>query len=178
MSRAWRWALPLAWPLLTVNVIAAVLYAVAWCRAHSWAWRDGVLTFVAGRRADGSTRLVGDPGGQGWSPIVGYASELERGRPDLRVHENTHVVQEVIAALIGGTVGVVLFVAGLPVAGSVAAFCGGPAWALTYGADFLRHYVTADHWHDAYRAIVFEVHAYRVQAEFLQGKRPGAWGSL
>lgn len=163
MNRAWRWVLP-AYPLLVVNVVVAALYAVVWCQATAWRWDDGVLSFVARRR------MLGNPGGQGWSWIVGYASSTDRRYPDLRVHEHTHVVQEFAFALGGAGAAAGALFAGAPVWLVVAvAFGGGPLFALSYGACFLVAFARRGFrdWYSAYRANPFEVHAYGVQDRYL-----------
>lgn len=173
MSRAWRWLLVPAYPLLAVNAIAALLYAVLWCRAHSWAWRDGVLTFLARRR------MLGNPGGQGWSWIVGYADEVQRARRDLRVHENVHVVQEIVWALAGLACGVAFWFAGERVAAVVAVFSGGLGFAVTYGLAFFVELVRRRHWRVAYYANVYERQAYARQDRYLAAtpsERVAYWG--
>lgn len=190
MSRAWRYALPIAWPLLAVNVAIALLYAVLWCRASHWSFRNGVLTFIASAYEDGTTRLLFKPGAQGWSPIVGYSNEFERQRDDLRAHENCHVVQEIAWALVGLGVAVPLFLLVSPLAGIIAALAGGPMFAITYGVSFVIVFVPrfareyrwhrADRasrktsarlalleWRPAYERIVYERQAYARQAVFV-----------
>ena len=183
MNIAWRYLLIPAYPLLVVNALVAALYALLWCRARSWQWREGVLTFIAGQKQDGSTRLIGKPGGQGWSWIVGYASEEQRARADLRVHENVHVAQETAWALFFGVGGALLLGLGFPLAGLIIGLSGGPVFALTYGADFLRHYKSrpaGTGWRYAYLRICYEAHAYDVQDEYLNnmsaGQRETTWG--
>lgn len=185
MSKYWRILLTPLYPLLLVNALIAYGYAVLWCRAHSWKIVSGTLTFVAepkGRNlghAGGSegSRLAGNPGGQGWSWIVGYASEWHREQADLRAHENTHVWQELMAALIGASAAVVLASLGLWGWAIVAAFAAAPLWAISYIAFFLVNYARTgwSSWSVAYEAIPYERHAYRVQEEFLAGERPNAW---
>ena len=180
MSRAWRWVLP-CYLLLVPNTLIAFLYAMLWCRARSWAWRDGVLTFVATRP------MVGGPDGQGWSWIVGYASAGLRDLPDLRVHENVHVAQEFACALLGAAIGLPLwFVLGASWAWLPVALCnGGALFALAYGGAFAWSYATsqADErpgWVDDYRRNPFEVHAYAVQARYLAARpvdRVRYWGA-
>jgi len=201
VSKRWRYLLPLAWPLLAVNVAFALLYAAIWCRAHSWSFRNGVLTFIAGARKDGSSRLLFNPGAQGWSPIVGYANEWQRQRDDLRAHENCHVVQEIVWACVGLAVGAALLMLGHPTAGIVVAFCGGPMFAITYGVHFaiefappfVREYrwhraagaawktsakLAALEWRPAYERIIYERQAYARQRAYLAmtpERRAAAW---
>lgn len=173
MNKVWRILLTPLYPLLIINAFVAYVYAVLWCRAVSWKLISGTLTFIPG---EGRT-MVGNPGGQGWSWIVGYASEADRDIDNLRCHENVHVWQELMFALGGFVVGVCLALFGAWGWAVLAAFSGGPIWAVTYGITFLINFARtgfADFW-AAYRAIPFERHAYRVQDEFVEGKRPGAW---
>lgn len=157
MSRYWRWLLILGYPLLIANALVALLYAIVWCRATSWKWREGVLTFVAKRT------MLGHPGGQGWSWVVGYASEQHRERASLRVHENCHVVQEMLFAVSAVPVGVVILLLGHPVLGTVAiTTLGGALFAIIYGGTFLLGFAARGFkdWHAAYMKIPFEIQAY------------------
>jgi hypothetical protein len=174
---------------LFLNAVIAFVYAVTWCRARSWEWRDGVLTFIAGTKQDSDgwtvSRMIGNPGAQGWSWVVGYASETDRECADLRVHENTHVVQEFVCSLAGLCIVPVVYIilggtalTGVLIAGPV----GAAGFALLYGALFFYFYLTeqADEepgWYDDYRRNPFERQAFQVQDEFIAGKRPGAWGA-
>lgn len=181
MSRTWRWLFP-CYALLALNAIIAFLYAVLWCRAHSWEWRDGVLTFIAGTYRNGTTRLIGKPGGQGWSWIVGYASKAHRERADLRVHENVHVAQEFACASIGAICGAIVSGFGaIEVGVWTGLFGGGALFALLYGAMFLYYFATRQEdeqpgWEDDYRRNPFERHAYAVQARYLDGEIREVWG--
>ncbi len=177
MDKHWRYALIPAYPLLALNALVAFLYALVWCRATSWQWREGVLTFIARRP------MIGDPAGQGWSWIVGYADPYSRNRADIRVHENVHVWQETMWAMLGGLIAVPLLITGHPVAALIAALSGGPLFALTYGISFVRQWFKLSkprHWYDAYMQIVYERHAYTVQEKYLDDMSPAqraeTWG--
>ncbi len=193
MNKNWRYFLILAYPLLAVNAIIALLYAVFWCRAHSWAWREGVLTFVAGTK-NGWGRMIGRPDGQGWSWIVGYRSAGVREYADLRVHENTHVAQEIAWAYVGAVVAMPVLLGGHPIAALITALSGGPMFALTYGASFLRHYIPSvrywynvmrpdaprwiaagfalRQWYAPYTMIVYEEHANAAQDTYTNDTSP------
>lgn len=178
MNRMWRWMLPcylLTFPL----TLTALVYALA-VRAHSWRWQDGCLTFL-------SSRLVGNPGGQCWSPVIGFASEEQRARLDLQVHERTHVVQAFAVSL--GALAVVpvpWFGLGAPgwMAPIAVSLIGSLGFALAYGAAFLWFYASEQPdekpgWHDDYLKNPFEDHAYRKQREWLAAspsERLKAWG--
>ncbi len=174
MNRNFRWLL-LCYILLLPNTMVALVYAFC-VGARSWEWREGVLTFI-------SDRLLGNPGGQGWSWIVGYASEEQRARADLRVHENTHVWQEFMCSLMGLILGVGLgLLLGWPTLHlTLAALSGGGIFAVTYGLVFLYFYLTEQKdeqpgWHDDYMRNFFERHAYAVQARFLKAPKGSEWG--
>ncbi len=169
MNKHWRWVLTPLYPLLALNVLVALAYAKAWCKARSWQWRSGVLTFVATRA------MIGNPGGQGWSWVVGYASDEDRDSDDLRVHENVHVWQELMFALLGLVAGVIAIAAGYAWLGVLAMFLGGPLFTLCYGLGFVAGFFRTGEFWLAYRANPFEVHAYQVQDEYLNGGRPDAW---
>lgn len=171
MSRNWRWLLVLGYPLLIVNLLVAVLYAAIWCRAYSWKFHEGCLTFLSKRT------MFGHPGGQGWSPIIGFADEGQRQRADLRVHEYSHVVQEMWFALVGLVAGlIVLQVTASPVWTTVCLLSGGPLFAVAYGLSYAYQYVKYKQWHDAYKHILFEVQAYEIQDKYRQAP-DDAWGS-
>lgn len=179
MNKYWRILLTPVYPLLIVNALVAYLYAILWCRASSWKVISGTLTFVAAPRevaAEGS-RLAGNPGGQGWSWIVGYASEWHREQDDLRCHENVHVFQELVWAAGGLALAVIPALLGWWKLAVLLAFAGGPVWALVYVGCFLVNFARTRFldWPAAYMAIPFEKQAYRVQEEFLAGERPNAW---
>lgn len=176
MSRTWRWLLLPAYPLLLLNVLIALLYAVLWCRATAWQWREGVLTFIARRT------MLGSPGGQGWSWVVGYRDEAARGHSDLRVHENCHVVQEMIFAVLCTPIGVALILLGHPVLGTiVTATLGGALFALLYGGTFLLIFAARGFkdWRAAYLLIPFEKQAYAKQDAYRYAtieRRISTWG--
>jgi hypothetical protein len=182
MNKNWRWVL-ICYPMLFINAMIAFVYAVVWCRARSWEWREGVLTFVAGVDDKGYGRMLFNPGGQGWSWIVGYASEAHRDDASLRVHENTHVFQEFMFCLGSLAITPVVFAfwgmpwLGLALAGPV----GGFAFILSYGTFFLYHFLTRPKgetgWYGAYRRNPFEGHAYGIEDDFVAGDLPEAWGA-
>jgi hypothetical protein len=97
-------------------------------------------------------RIFGKPGAQTHGWLIYYRDEKARDRQGLRVHERVHVVQ---------------------------GFVGGVFYMLAYGLHFLWNFAKNRFrdWDSAYRAIWAEKQAYRIQAEFNQGKRPDAWGS-
>jgi hypothetical protein len=201
MNRLWRYLLIPAYPLLAVNALIAFLYAAFWCRAWSWKWREGVLTFLSGAK-NGRTRLIGQPGGQGWSWIVGYARTYDRTYAGLRVHENVHVAQEVAWAYIGAVAALPLLLTGHPIAALVVALSGGPMFALTYAASFLWRFIPSawgwykvmrqNHprwvaldfamrqWYESYENIAYERWARERQDRYINDTSPGArervWG--
>lgn len=169
--------LVLGYPLLIVNLLVAALYAWLWCGARDWRVVEGCLTFVPSKR-----KMLGNPGGQGWSPIVGFADEAQRARADLRVHEFTHVVQEMWFALVGLVAGlIVLQITSSALWATLCLFAGGPVFAVFYGLNFFVMWVVSGFgpWHDAYHKIVFEMHAYWVQLQWFLNpeKRSEMWGN-
>lgn len=162
--------------------LVAFVIGLAFYRASSWMWHDGVLTAVAGTLPDGRTRIWGRPNAQTLGWIQFYDSEASRMGPDLRVHENVHVVQ----AFVGGIVGVVLFpllcmaigwspITGLllgGVLGSLLLFSG------LYGVLFCYLYVKlgGGDWYWAYRANPFEAQAYALQDRYIADQTSRPWG--
>lgn len=178
MSKRWRWLLTLCYPALWLNALTAFIYALVWCRARSWRWQEGVLTFVAQRE------MIGHPGGQGWSWIVGFKSDGARGIDHLRVHENCHVVQETIFAALGLIAGVVLWAltGALKWALLVGLTSGGAAFMIAYGGFFFAVFAANGFkdWHDAYLKIPFEKQAYAKQDAYRYAsveRRSTIWGN-
>ncbi len=147
MSNKWRYAYPLMlWSSL--NTLLNIIFALVIYRAHSWEFREGVLTAIAGTKK-GRTRILGRPGAQGWGGLfVCYASGERRSRADLRVHENCHVVQ-----------GLVL----------------GPLFLVVYVLMFLAIFAYVRNWKTAYRLSPFEEQAYKRQAAYYLTSNDGAW---
>jgi hypothetical protein len=138
MSRNWRWFLiGYVWSLPLVLLFLPVVVAIY--SAGSWVWHDGVLTCVAAKNDDGTTKIWGRPGAQTWGWVTVFASEAERQDAALRVHERCHTVQ---------------------------AFVLGILWLLIYGIMFIVPYLRAPKagWKAAYEKIAFEVWAYARQA--------------
>lgn len=151
MSRAWKWfAIGYLWalPATLIGLGLCIVY-----RAHSFGWRDGVLTCIGGIK-NGETRIWGKPGAQthGWMQV--YADERQLARTDLRVHENVHVVQ---------------------------GFLGGPLFMLAYVVTFLWFFAWGGFrdWKAAYHRIFFERHAYGVQEAYWRApaeEQSETWG--
>lgn len=134
--------------LLLLGLPLALIY-----RAHSWRWNDGCLEAIGG------DRIWGRPGAQTHGWLIFYRDEQQRRSKGLRVHERVHVLQ---------------------------AFVGGPLYTLSYGLHWLWLFafpprasgpVTRPRWQRAYYGVWAERQAYRIQREYVDGKRPEAWGS-
>lgn len=192
VSRAWRWYWPL-YALVAPLIVVALAYAVIVCKAHSWRWQDGCLTFIAGTfERDGKdiTRMWGRPAGQCFVPIIGFASEEWRELARLQVHERTHVAQGFICVLAGLAImptGLVALDWPLWIAPAFA-WC---VFPVVYGLGFAWHYpgALARNWSHAkrwalafdaaYRANPLEVHARAVEGAFLAmppEERRYVWG--
>lgn len=178
MKRTWRWWLLPCYVLTLPLVAVALLYAIVIARARSWRWIDGCLTFVAGTKDNGETsRMWGNPGGQCWSWVVGFASEGQRNRRDLRIHEYVHVWQAMICSLIG--------MVSLPWLGLYSPLAGCGLFALAYAWGFMWHWATRGFgpWRDAYERNPFERHAYERQGQYLHDVERRAqtaryWGEM
>ena len=162
MNKNWRWFIP-GYLWASLNTLLNLLWALLLYRPHSWQWREGVLTCIAGTK-NGRSRIWGQPGGQGFGGwLVVYKNEFNRDRADLRVHENCHVVQ-----------GMVL----------------GPAFLILYPLFFsaLWCYVAVAEgetgWRKAYRLNPFKEQAYRRQAGYVLTVKTGTdwaesrWGHV
>ena len=173
MSPRWRWYF-FGYLVTAPLAIIAFAYAVTIADARSWEWRDGVLTFVAGKKVNDHgaivSKLWGNPKGQGWSWIVGFADEQQRNRADLRVHEFTHVVQAfIVQSLAPLLVAGWYLLPGLPWWADTLILLGAAfPWALAYGVCFFWPWLLSGFgaWREAYHANVFEQHAYKRQARF------------
>ena len=122
------------------------LVLMLWYRPESWHLRDGCLEAISSRD------LIGGPwvGAQTHGWIVFYRDQDMYLRKSLRIHERCHVAQGLV---------------------------GGPLYMLAYGIHFLWLWkVKGLEWKAAYRNIVFEAQAYRIEGEYIEGNRPGAWG--
>ncbi len=186
MNPAWRFNI-LGHVVTLPLVVLALLYAVIVARARSWKWQNGCLTFVAGTKLVGDwrvSRLWGNPGGQCWCAVIGFASETQRDREDLQVHERCHVVQSQLTASIVtlGTVGSFVAAGWSPITGAIlGSLFGCVAFGVVYLACFLRHWLVDEAgeepgWHDDYRKNVLESQAYRKQWEFQNGDG-NRWGT-
>lgn len=141
----------------SINTLLGLLLAVVY-RARSFRWHAGCLEAVAGTfRRDGYpvTRIWGRPRAQTWGWLIVYASEADRDKAWLRVHERVHVRH---------------------------AFWLGPLFLLAYGLHFVWEFIWTSHcdpsrWDEAYREVWSERIAYREQDEFRRGLRPNAWGA-
>jgi len=149
----WHWYYWLLAPFTLPNVVVSLLLAVFY-RPTSARWSEGCLELVAGRKKNGTTRIWGRPGGQSLGcQVIWYASERQRARRDLCVHERVHTVHG-------------FWLLGVP-------------FGIAYGAHFLWEWARQGFgpWKPAYYRIWSERIAYRVQDEFQAGQRPDAWGN-
>jgi len=147
-------------PLTLAGAVLALIYVPIGVR-----WSDGLLEIR-------TLWIIGSPGAQTIGLIMFYTDPEERDRPRLRVHERVHVIQSMLWS----------------------PFAFAPAWLLHWAVnvmivrpkpedypDYLpmrdRHGNPEPLWWRAYAAICWERQAYRIDHEFAEGKRPGAWGS-
>lgn len=181
MRRAWRlfilghlWCLPLS--------VGYLLFVVLpFYRPSAWRWNQGVLTCVCGTFLDKEgkkqTRIWGRPGGQTVGSVQCYASEAQRQRADLRVHETAHVVQFFVGGLVGFVLAPIGFylidwswVSGLLWGGFLGSLGAGLLYLVLFGWHFARLWKqlgfreAKKNWRVAYRKNPFEVQAYAVQA--------------
>lgn len=178
MSRNWRWVIP-AYILCLPMTLAGFVISMVFYKASYWLWHDGILTCVAGRK-NGVTRIWGRPNAQtlGWIQI--YDTHENRLLPDLRVHENVHVVQAFVGSLVGLFFTPLLSLAfgwsvwwGLALGG----FIGGLGFASLYGILFMYFLVkNKTGWYDAYMANPFEIQAYTIQDKYIENPQTKPWG--
>lgn len=180
MRRYWKYVYPCYLWTIIMSMVGLFLAHFVY-KARLWQWRDGVLTCVAEMTQKG-TRIWGQPNAQtlGWVQI--YDTEQNREYPDLRVHENVHVVQAFVGGIVGFTIIPILFAAlgwspliGLLLGG----FIGGLGFAALYGILFLYLYIRqgGGDWVTAYRNNPFEDQAYKLQDKYLAKPDTRPWGS-
>lgn len=128
------------------NSLIGLVLLATWYWPRSIAWRDGCLEVVTRRT------LIGGPwvGAQTYGWVIFYRDSNMQSRGDLAVHERVHVAQAMV---------------------------GGVFFLLAYGLHFLWLWAIGGvQWKEAYYRVWAEVQAYRIDDEYGQGKRPGAWG--
>jgi len=176
MNSKWKWFLP-GYP---ANLLASIIYILVCLiayRAHTWRFRNGVLTCIGGtfvRDHLTVTRIWGRPGAQTIGTVQCYASEDEYKRVELHVHENTHIVEAFICAL--GAVAVVpVIFAGIgwsaPLGLALAMPIGAILYTIIYVVIFTAYYLTEQEdeepgWEDDYHRNILEIWAYAAAARF------------
>lgn len=173
MNRAWRWILPCYLFTLPTTLVGLALGRLFY-GAHSWEWRDGVLTSIG-------TSIWGRPMGQTLGWVQFYDEPSSREYPDLRVHENAHVVQAFACSLVGLALLPLLFMTAgwSPLLGLLwGGFLGGVGFSVLYGILFVYLLLKQrSGWFSAYWANPFEVQARKVQDEYLADTSKRPWGA-
>ena len=160
-----KWYYYLGYPWMLPHFLIGLLLAPFY-KTSQWRWNDGCLEALAGR-------MIGNPGAQTHGFLIYYRDTQARGdrvgysrsfyenpklydswqrkRKRLRVHERVHVAQ---GALLG------------------------PIFMISYVLFFLGKWASQGFkgWYRAYRWNPYERQAYRIEEEFVRGKRDGAWG--
>lgn len=175
------WCLPLT--------LGYALFALVVYRAHSFTFSDGVLSCIGGtfvRSSDGATvtRIWGRPGAQTIGAAQCFASEQQRARKDLHVHENTHIGEAFVAGALGMLVTPVVaaLVWHAPFMGlALGGFFGVLGYSLAYGVCFFVLFARGGFkaWEPAYRANPFEVWAYAAEDRYNAAspmERSRMWG--
>lgn len=169
-TRAWRYWIPGHIACFPLSV-GYLLFCLVVYRARSLELREGVLSCVAGtfeRDGKTNTRIWGRPGAQTIGAVQCYASEEQRQRGDLRVHENVHIVEAFVVSIGMLAVVPVTWAALGPLTWwtlVVSVFSGPLVYSLAYGVMFLVPWIASGFgpWHDAYRKNPLEVWAYAAQ---------------
>jgi hypothetical protein len=161
--------------------MAGFIIAKLFYKANNWVWYKGILTCVGGTSPDGTTLIWGRPNAQtlGWVQI--YDTADNRTLNDLRVHENTHVVQAFIGGLIGQVLVPLLFIflGWSPLLGVIlGGLIGGIGFNLVYVILFVYLYLKIGDkdWFSAYRNNPFEVQAYDSQDKYIANPDTRPWG--
>ena len=142
-----------------VGILLMSVYGV-----DKWRWRAGAIEVMAGKKADGTTRIWFKPGAQTWGLVIFCADGRNFESESLHVHERVHILQTYLF-------GVFYLL----------------TYALAFGALFAivkakldwweRNAQDDDVWH-AYRKIPWEIWAYAKQGRFERGEFQGTWGSF
>lgn len=129
MDPRWKWFLPgYLWslPITLIGILLMLPYG-----AHSFSIRNGLIQCVA-------KRILFRPAAQTFGVVQFYASDQDRARKDLRVHETGHTWQGFIL---------------------------GPFFILIYPAFFCWHFARQgfSDWKIAYSKNPFEKHCERIR---------------
>ena len=183
----------LGYPLLVPRTLVGLFIFAVFYRAHSWRWNDGCIECIAGEfiidnekepgKFKWQTRIWGRPGAQTWGIAIVYKSFEHAQREGLRVHERIHIWQAILALEVP-----FLIVYGGHFVLHYAIDGGRERWVIDLVGHVRPHAVpefngwilfkrVGERWKRAYLKICWERQAYRLQGDFLDGKRVGAWGS-
>lgn len=172
---------PLLIPFTILTYVASILIAIVY-RPSSIRYYKGVFELIDSTPNSTSTTIWGRPGAQSWGCRINwFNTTLGLNDAALRVHERIHTLH---GEWVNGLAHAVL----MPLAWM---YLGG-WWVLyafllaqaSFGLSYLVHFLFewaltgfASDWRPAYRRIWTERIAYRVQAEYEDGKHQDAWGS-
>lgn len=176
MHKNWRWNLHGHISMLPFTLLYALACLVIY-RGESWGFRNGVLTCIGPKLGT----LIPGTGAQTIGGCQVYADTWQRARRDLHVHENGHIVQQMVCALVGLilTPAVLALLGYSPAWGALGGFLGTPLWGVAYGACFFALWIAQRAgWRKAYRANPFEVQCYDAAAAYTAGTletRAKAW---
>ena len=129
-----------------------------------WRWRAGAIEVMAGKKADGTTKIWFAPAAQTWGLVIFCADGRAFENAPLQVHERVHILQTYLF---------------------------GAFYLLTYALSFgvlfalvklklawwKRNDRDDDVWY-AYRKIPWEIWAYSKEGRFERGEFQEAWGSF
>lgn len=148
----------------------------------SYRINEGCLEIVDRTPLSKETTIFGKPYGQSiGSRIIWLNKESSLFDEGLLVHERVHIIQAEQVNAIAHLVLVPLSLL-LPLTYTViAVLLAQSAFGISYGGHFLFEWAKLkfkkDLWKKAYMNIWAEVIAYRIQDEFIDGKRTECWGS-
>lgn len=144
-------------PHTLVGLLLIPLYG-----AESIRWSEGAIEVVAKKRADGTSRIIGDPGAQTWGLLIFYRADRFVRVPGLRVHERVHILQSALFGVVYPVTYVLSFLVLLAGVRWFGWWSNKPA-----SADWVR----------AYLRIPWEIWAFHKQVRFNSGEIEDAWGS-
>lgn len=172
---------PLLIPFTLLTYLGSLLIAIFY-RPSSIRIYDGVIELVDSTPNSRSTTIWGRPGAQSWGCRVNwFNTTLGLNEASLRVHERIHTKH---GEWVNGAAHAILVPLAYMYLGGWwilwAVLLAQAAFGISYGLHFMFEWAKDGFdkdWVPAYKRIYTERIAYRVEAEFEDGKHQDAWGA-
>lgn len=169
MNKLWRWNVHGLISLLPFTLLYAVACWIVY-GARSWGVRNNVLICIATDQKL-SKRFPGT-GGQTIGGCTVFDDSKQELRDDLHVHENGHIVQQMICAMITQVLTPIVFAFvgwDWRLGAAIGPFLGTPLWGIIYGSIFAYYYTQhVGDWRAAYHKNPLEEQCYTAQKRFIE----------